>query len=251
LSCGNNRTGVAGFRAPPSAGNNTKIVRFRRSERSIHWALAIPFLVCFVTAIIMVVFYNPDPSRPYRAVFSWTHRLSGVCLAIFPLLAIYHSRGDMRIYFYNIKQAWIWTAKDIKWVLVAGLAAVSDRVSLPEAGKFNAAEKLNFMVLMGTYPLYILTGALIWLTDVAFLSWIVHSLMALLAAPLIAGHIYMAMFNPGTRKGLEGMVTGRVDREWAKHHYGDWYRENFEDDESAGDSQENAAADDSKSEIVS
>lgn len=37
----------------------------------------------------------------------------------------------------------------------------------------------------------------------------------------------MATINPDTRVGLPGMTTGMVDRQWASHHYGRWYREHF------------------------
>jgi formate dehydrogenase subunit gamma len=202
-----------------------RILRFRKTERHVHWAVAIPFLVCYITALILVLVYNPNPQRPYRDVLSWTHRLSGIALIVFPLLAITRRTGDIRIHFYNILQAWTWTRDDLKWLALAGLAAVSRKVSLPDQGKFNAAEKLNFMTLMGTYPLYIVTGIVIWLTDGAFLSWLVHFGLALIATPLILGHVYMAMFNPGSRIGLSGMITGFVDRRWARHHYRKWYRE--------------------------
>jgi formate dehydrogenase subunit gamma len=208
-----------------------KILRFRKSERSLHWALAIPFLVCLVTALILVIYYNPDPQRPYRAFFSWTHRISGIFLIFLPFIAVVRSRGDHRIFFYNIRQAWIWTMEDLKWLSLMELAAVSKKFVLPEQGKFNAAEKINFMNLMATYPLYILTGLLVWLTDVAFISWLLHFLMALIVLPLIGGHIYMALINPSSRIGLEGMITGFVDRQWAKHHYTRWYREHFEDED--------------------
>jgi hypothetical protein len=52
--------------------------------------------------------------------------------------------------------------------------------------------------------------------------------MAVAGIPLVVGHIFMATVNPGTRVGLSGMVTGWVDREWARHHYRRWYREHFE-----------------------
>jgi cytochrome b subunit of formate dehydrogenase len=153
--------------------------------------------------------------------------MSGVCLICFPLIAVYRSKGDLRIHFYNIRQAWIWTLSDIRWLLLAGAAAVSKHVSLPEQGKFNAAEKLNFMMLMTMYPLYILTGLTIWLTHNAFISWILHAGMALIGSPLVLGHIYMAAFNPSSRTGLQGMISGFVDRQWAKHHYREWFQENF------------------------
>ena len=205
-----------------------RILRFRKSERSVHWALAIPFLVCFATALVLVFYYNPDPLRPYRATVSWIHKISGICLAVLPMLAIIRSRGDYKIYFYNIKQAWVWSLDDLKWLSLMGLAAVNKKIKLPEQGKFNAAEKINFMKLMTTYPLYILTGLIIWLTDAAFASWLLHFAMALIATPLIAGHMYMAMINPESRKGIDGMITGYVDSNWAKHHYGKWYAEHFE-----------------------
>lgn len=207
------------------------VLRFRQSERLVHWALAVPFLICFATALVLVFIYNPDPLRPGRFIFSWIHRISGVCLIVLPMAAIIKCRGDYKIYFYNIRQAWAWTFDDLKWLALMGAAAVNSKIKLPEQGKFNAAEKINFMKLMSTYPLYILTGLIIWLTDVAFLSWVLHFSMALIATPLIIGHLYMAVINPASRKGLPGMISGYVDRHWARHHYGKWYREHCEDSE--------------------
>jgi len=204
-----------------------RILRFRISERWMHWAIAIPFMICYVTALILVVFYNPHPLRPFRAFFSWTHRLSGICLIVFPLIALLRNRTEFRMHLENIREGWIWHIADLKWLLLSGLAAISSKVKLPEQGKFNAAEKLNFMTVMSTYPLFIVTGVLIWLPGIAFSSWLVHFALAVLVTPLLAGHIFMATVNPSTRIGLSGMVSGFVDRTWASHHYGRWYREKF------------------------
>ena len=214
-------------------GDNGKILRFYRSERLLHWAIAVPFLVCYTTAMILVVFYNPEPHRPYRLLFSWMHRMSGFCLIVLPLLAVYRSRGDFRVHYYNIKQAWTWVFDDFKWLTLMLAASINTKIKLPDQGKFNAAEKVNFMVLMGTYPLYIVTGLFIWLTHVAFVSWLMHTAMALLATPLILGHMYMAIVSRGGRPGLTGMKNGYVDRHWAKHHYAHWYREHFGNEEAA------------------
>ena len=206
-----------------------KILRFRQSERWLHWAISIPFIVSYVSALVLVLFYNPDPSRPFREVFSWIHRISGISLFVFPLLVIITKRGDINVFFYNIKQAWVWTAEDFKWLCLKGLAVVSKRVSLPAQGKFNAAEKLNFMLLMCTSPVYIFTGLFIWLADSALLFWFVHFAMAIITTPLLLGHIFMAAFNPKTRSALSGMITGFVDRSYVKHHHSEWYKEHFDD----------------------
>jgi formate dehydrogenase subunit gamma len=207
---------------------DAKILRFAKSERMLHWCIAAPFLISFGTGVLLAIIYNPDPSRPWRSVFAAIHRVSGLALGIFPMVALLNNRHDVWIHLYNIKQAWIWVYDDFKWLALMGLAAISSRFELPEQGKFNAAEKLNFMVLMSTYPLYVATGLLMWLTHLAVLSWILHCLMAMLATPLILGHLYMALINADTRAGLEGMISGHVDREWAKHHYRRWYRRHHE-----------------------
>ncbi len=210
------------------AGPSSKILRFAKSERIVHWAIAGPFLLSFSTGLILALIYNPDPSRPFRSIFAGIHRASGGALIVLPMLATYKSRRDFRMHFYNIKQAWTWVFDDFKWLALMGLAAVSSRIKLPEQGKFNAAEKLNFMVLLTTYPLYVATGLLMWWTHVAVLSWIMHFLMAAFATPLLLGHLFMAMINRASRPGLEGMISGFVDRQWAKHHYRRWYREHHE-----------------------
>ena len=208
-----------------------KVLRFRRSERHVHWAISIPFMVCYATALVLVVVYTPNPSWPFREVFSWIHRISGVCLFVLPMFVIFRSRHDLKIYFYNIKQAWVWGIEDFKFLCLMGLAPVFKKIKLPEQGKFNAAEKLNFMLLMSTYPLYLITGSIIWITNKALLSWLIHFGMAIIATPLLFGHLFMAMLNPETRVALSGMITGFVDRQFVKHHHGKWYKEQFGKDE--------------------
>jgi formate dehydrogenase subunit gamma len=191
----------------------------------MHWATAVPFMVCLATAVVLVFVYNPNPTRPYRALFSWIHRLSGLCLAVLPPLTMIRHRADFSLSWRNIREAWSWTKADVKWLLLMGPSTLNPRISLPHQGKFNAAEKLNFMMLTATWPMYVVTGVLIWLPGVAFLSWLVHFSMAAAAVPLILGHIFMATVNPDTRAGLSGMISGFVDRKWARHHYRRWYDE--------------------------
>jgi len=232
------QSALADAKSVTGVGGGSKILRFAKSERILHWCIAGPFLFSFATAAVLVAVYNPDPSRPFRGLFSGLHRASGIALIVLPMLAAFKSRGDARLHLYNVRQAWLWMFDDFKWLALMGLAAVSNKFTLPEQGKFNAAEKLNFMVLMVTYPLYVLTGLLMWLTHLAILSWILHFLMAVLAMPLLIGHLYMALINPGSRHGLHGMISGFVDRHWAKHHYRRWYREHHEpvEEQPAGES---------------
>src|SRR4051812_41816215 len=96
--------------------SDSKILRFARSERLLHWCIAGPFLFSFATALVLVLVYNPDRTRPFRDVFSGLHRASGIALIILPLLAATSVRGDFRLHLYNVRQAWIWMFDDIKWL---------------------------------------------------------------------------------------------------------------------------------------
>ena len=207
---------------------NSEILRFRKSERRLHWAIAIPFMVCWLTSVILLFLYNPDPDLAFRDIFGWTHRLSGICLIAFPILVIFQGRNEYKMHLYNIKCAWLWSLNDLKWLALMGLAAISKKIVLPEQGKFNAAEKVNFMSVMVACPIFVVTGIMIWLHQLGWAAWLVHSFAALMVTPTMLGHIYMATINPDTRVGLKGMISGYVDRQWARHHYGLWYKENFE-----------------------
>jgi formate dehydrogenase subunit gamma len=204
-----------------------EILRFEACERHLHWSLAIPFTICYLTALILMVVYNPAPTRPYRLVFAWIHRVSGLCLMLLPPLVLLIHRREFRLHLGNIREALSWGLDELKWLLLMGPAMLSRRIQLPHQGKFNAAEKINFIMVMSTYPLYIATGLTIWLLRPAYVSWMIHIALAMAATPLVLGHVFMATVNPDTRAGLSGMVSGWVSREWARHHYRRWHDEQF------------------------
>ncbi len=214
-------------RAAPSTRRG-QVLRFVLAERLLHWAIALPFVICMLTAALLVFYYNPDPTRPHRALVSWVHRGSGIAFIALPLLVILFSVRRLKLFWGNMKEAWGWSRDDFRWLLLTPLAMVSRRVKLPEEGKFNAGEKLNFMWTMVSWPAFAVSGLIIWLAHgIHVTPWLIHFSLAAASLPLIAGHIFMAVVNPGSRKGLSGMFTGYVDRSWAAHHYRKWFRDNF------------------------
>ena len=217
----------------PSAGSTppSKILRFLPAERFLHWALAGPFVMLYVSAALVFLCYGEPYPRHFRDAFAIAHRVFGVLLIVLPPLALLRGRADRRMHFANMRAGWIWARDDFRWLLLFPKNALNPKVELPEQGKFNAAEKLNFMMVSTFYPLYIVTGIMVWLPGVAIFAYLAHYAMALAGIPLVLGHIFMATVNPDTKVGLSGMITGWVDRNWAKHHYRRWYRENFEDRE--------------------
>lgn len=204
-----------------------KILRFRKSERIMHWAVAVPFMVCYTTALVLIIFYNSQPDRPFRSVFSLSHQISGIVLLITPLIVLLIYRHDIGVYLDNLRQVLAWDKDDFRWVYLRGISVINKKISLPEQGKFNALEKLNFIILLLIYPSYIFTGILTWITGNTLLPWITHFSIAIIGTPIFLGHIFMAMFNPNTRTALSGMISGLVDRQYVQHHHARWYKENF------------------------
>lgn len=204
------------------------IPRFQSAERWLHWALALPFVLLYLTALGMAIFYGEPAPRLVRGIFANAHRALGLALAVLPPIALIAGWRGWRAHVENLREGWRWTRDDVRWLLLFPKAALNPKVALPEQGKFNAAEKLNFMMVTATYPFYVITGLLVWMPGVAIFSYLAHLGVALLGLPLVMGHIFMATVNPDTRVGLSGMFTGWVDREWAKHHYRRWFRDRIE-----------------------
>ncbi len=233
---------------PIKAGEHTDharlgstILRFLPAERILHWALAGLFMLLYATALGMVIFYAEPSPRHFRASFAWLHRAFGAGLIVLPPIALLWGIRDWRLHLENMKEGWRWRREDILWLILFPRSTMDKRVVLPEQGKFNAAEKLNFMMVSATYPFYILTGLAVWMPRPLILAFLAHFAVAILGLPLVLGHIFMAVVNPSTRIGLSGMVTGWVDREWAKHHYRRWFRERIEVPERQRIAQEMAA----------
>jgi formate dehydrogenase gamma subunit len=205
-----------------------RILRFHRSERLLHWAIAVPFLVCAGSAFVLVAIFNPDPTMPHREVVSWIHRISGALLVGLPPLVLLTHLRDYKIHINNIKEGTGWSFDDIKWIALFPMSVLSKKVKLPEEGKFNGAEMMNFCMVLSMYPIMGSTGIIIWTMGSALLPWLIHFSLAAAMMPLIGGHIFMATTFPATRVGLSGMFTGMVDRSWASHHYRRWFKENFD-----------------------
>ena len=64
---------MAADKTASERGRQSKILRFAKSERILHWSIAGPFLVSFTTGILLVLVYNPDPSRPFRGLLAAVH----------------------------------------------------------------------------------------------------------------------------------------------------------------------------------
>jgi formate dehydrogenase subunit gamma len=189
--------------------------RFSRTERALHWANALGFLVLLASGLVL---YLPSLAvlvgrRPLvKDVHFWTG------IAWIAVLAAIALAGDRRGLLRTARELDRFDRDDARWLL--------GRRPAPQ-GRFNAGQKLNASLTGAFTLLFLVSGLLLWLgerdTRFRFASTVVlHDGLMYAALVLLVGHLYLAVVHPATRHALRGMTVGTVDEEWARRHHAKW-----------------------------
>ena len=115
--------------------NSQRIPRFTFSERVIHWAVGASFVFLLVTGL---AFSHP---RLY-----WLTYLVGggsTARALHPLVGILFSVSLILMFFVWLKDMGL-DSQDRKWLKAIMHYIKHDRDKVPEAGKYNAGQKVFF-----------------------------------------------------------------------------------------------------------
>ena len=192
------------------------IDRFSRGSRWVHWASAVFMTCCILTAAVL---YNGSLAVivGHRYLVEQIHVYSGFALPV-PLIVGILSRG----YRDDARRLNRFTPRDWAW-----LRSRSRRDGSIEVGKFNAGQKLNAALSAGSIGVLLLSGVVMYFTNLAPLPWrsgatFVHDWFALGVGLLVIGHVVMAVKDP---YAMVGMRTGRVPVRWARREHAGWARE--------------------------
>ena len=192
------------------------VLRFSRTERLVHRAVAVLMLSCIATAAIL---YNGFLSAPvgHRRMVKLIHVFSGSALPIPILLGLVSTA-----YRDDLGRVNRFSPADWRW-----LRSRNRRDESIPVGKFNAGQKLNAALSGGAIVVLLATGTLMYFPDVARLSWrtgatFVHDWFALALGLLVIGHISHAMRDRGSRRGMR---SGSVTTTWARTHHAAWLDE--------------------------
>ena len=190
--------------------------RFSPAERAVHRSVALLMGVCIVTAAIL---YNGSLMLlvGHRQVVEQVHVWSGLALVV-PMVAGLASAA----YRSDVRRLNRFTPSDWRW-----LRSRSRRDGTIAVGKFNAGQKLNAHLVVGSTLVLLGTGILMNWTGLARLSWrsgatFVHDWSALGLGLLVIGHIVYAVRDPEARSGMR---TGRVPTWWARKEHAAWVEE--------------------------
>ncbi|MGK2949260.1 MAG: cytochrome b/b6 domain-containing protein [Acidimicrobiales bacterium] len=195
-----------------------EIVRFDRTQRWLHSANGLLFLVLLATG--MTLYIGPLSALVGRRVLvKDVHVISGLLLPV-PLLLAYAGRwrdGLRR----DVRRLARWSTDDRRWLLSLGRRG---RVRL---GKFNAGQKLNAIFVAGCIPVMLATGVIMRWFEPFPLAWrtgatFVHDWLAIMLLAVILGHIAKALADP---VALRAIRRGTVPASHVQRHHPRWWAE--------------------------
>ena len=210
-----------------------EIPRHTVNARFVHWFLAGLFIVLGITGLVLL--YGRPLLIPLMGKSAFGMLAAGaknVHNFVGPLFPV-----AIFLLFVNMVSKNLYERGDLKWFAQGGGMFGNGHAS---AGKFNGGEKILFWltIFLGigvSVTGYILDFPVIasWIVStfpefsqyrhVMEFSHVVHTVIGILFIALVFGHIFLAVFFvPGT---LQGMVSGKVDANWAKEHHDRWYAE--------------------------
>lgn len=197
------------------------IMRYTAGERTNHWLTAIAFVLSALSGLAMF-----DPALFWLSSLigggPWTrvlHPFLGLVMVIaFAFLAA-RVRSDNRM-----------TPTDWQW-LRQWRDVVSNREErLPEVGRYNAGQKLVFLLIVACLAALLVSGCVIWRQyfaqyfpiPIIRLAALIHAVCAFALITAIIVHIYAGIWVKGS---VRAMTRGTVSPGWAWKHHRAWFRE--------------------------
>jgi formate dehydrogenase subunit gamma len=201
--------------------NPVEVPRHGVFTRIVHWIVALSFILLGLSGLAM--FYHGffflaglfGDGETMRLLHPWI----GVVLVVSYFLL-----------FCQFVAACLPESGDGAWLAKVGDVIAGREENLPEAGKFNAGQKLYFWAMALLILVMAISGVLIW--NVYFgdatglstqrLALLVHGCGAALVILAFIVHIHMVTMEPGT---LRAMIHGTVTGGWAWKHHRKWLRQ--------------------------
>ena len=198
-----------------------EIVRYAPATRIAHWIVALSFVLLALSGLAM--FYPPlfglsglfGGGATMRAVHPW---IGLVMVVAFIALA-----GKLRR---HMKMQ----DRDRQWLRQFGDVTANREDQLPEVGRFNAGQKVVYLVALLSLIVLLLSGLEIWRAyftayfpvDLTRLASLLHALFAFVLILTIIVHIYAGIWVKGS---MRAMTRGTVSYGWAWKHHRLWFRD--------------------------
>ena len=204
------------------------VYRWSKFDVSIHWLGAIPCLLLILTGLVLLagrLFIQPFVGDGF-----WASLIYGA-KQVHDVLAIPFMVGWLLMTALWAKNQ-LPKMYDIKWFMVVGgyINFGPFKGKHPDAGFANAGEKLWFWAF-AIFGLVISASGMLLLfpnlfepsRTLSLIALILHGLSAIIICAFSIVHIFMA--TAMSEGGMECMVSGYCDENWATQHHNLWFDE--------------------------
>lgn len=207
----------------PASPSSSRVSRFTRTERGVHWVQAISFLSLMITGFALSIPFV-ESWFGHRALLREIHLSSAFFFFFGP--AVVALAGDRRSLAQDAASVDTWDSDDLRWLVPFPVLRLFG-VSTPPQGRFNAGQKLNVIFIVWSVLVFSVTGLIIWQnrrfpSDLVSRSNTIHTLLAYLAFGAFLGHLYLATGDRKTRHSFRAITQGWVRADWAKQHHPKW-----------------------------
>lgn len=181
------------------------VPRFSKTERLLHWVNAIAYAALLISGFSLCFpLFNVLPIGDSKLAFF--HAVFGIVLFFY----------IMFLYFFRINKYPI-----REW---------KRHFSFLGSNKYNAGQKVNIAATSTFFVVLLFSGLLLLLgpslpATAVKIAFYFHNLGAFAMLFMMMGHMFLSIIHPGTNRSLMGMLIGKIESQYAKHHHREWHRD--------------------------
>jgi formate dehydrogenase subunit gamma len=203
------------------------IPKYTFVERLLHWVHTISFIPLVVTGLVLYLdVLQPLAQGEAGLWMRWVHRLAALLFIGEPVL--YGILQPHRLWMHF--KEFSFEREDLGWIKNAfGYYVLGRHTDMPPQGRFNTGEKINGMVMIVTWILFVISGLIMWFGKGAvpadLFRWmvVVHDLTMIAAVAMFLVHLYLAVAHPLMWAALVSMRFGVTSASYAAEHHAKWY----------------------------
>lgn len=195
------------------------VLRYRPSQRLVHWVHAIAFFVLLLTGLALI--WPPLSFLAAGGLSRLLHRAAAVVFLLTPVLyALLDFRGLRDL----VRDSFTYTREDLEWLKGFPGYFLGRTSHLPPQGRINAGQKIHHALTILSYFTISGSGLILWLGKGSLgptgllIATSIHDLSMAIMAVLTVGHIYFTFVYDA----LPAMTTGYVTEEYARMEHPLW-----------------------------
>lgn len=210
-----------------------EVERYALSTRWFHWVHASVFIILIVTGVFLFVPWFS--AAAIGGISRFVHRISAIIFVVAPLIFLL---ANWKKSWAFVREAFNWGLDDILWFEAAPSYYFGDDSTLmPPQGRINTGQKLFWLTSLMGGVVFVITGVIMrafkGIVAPGVFQWAVfaHDVAFIAVGSFFLVHLQLSVLHPRMNESLRSMITGRISVNYAKSHYGKWYKEISKDKE--------------------